>query len=134
MLPPLSERELYHEAGLIVTGRIISIDATRKTPDWLSGRLDISESDRAFFSDETYLVTLDINRIEKRSSLWSEPLPWSRTLKFHGWRSVERPGGWTGDSGTLDIPLTPNTTVKVFLKKRLSRWELFSYSGILALP
>jgi len=134
MLPPLSEQALHREAQLVVLGRVLSIDATRKTPEWLAHRSDISEADRPFFTDETYRITLKVRRIEKASFLRRSLLSCSSKLAFHGWRSVERPAGWTGDSGTLAIALTENMTVKVFLKRRLSRWELFSYSGLVALP
>lgn len=128
-IPDMSPAALTAEADLILTGRLVAVTITRKVPEWVKKRDDISFFERGAFADEIFTLTIEVGTVEKGSRELA-----GKTIAAHGWRAHGRPSGWAGPGGTVrDLP-AEGTRIKAWLRREQDRWDMMSPSGLTPAP
>ncbi|MDT3380601.1 hypothetical protein RNI52_24970 [Labrys neptuniae] len=128
-IPDMSPATLTAEADLILTGRLVAVTTTRKVPEWVKRRDDISFFERGAFVDEVFTLAIEVGTVEKGSRGLA-----GKTIATHGWRAHGRPPGWAGPGGTIrDLP-AEGTRIKVWLRREQDGWDLISPSGLVPAP
>ena len=128
-VPDMSPATLTAEADLILTGRLVAVTTTRKVPEWVKRRDDISFFERGAFVDEVFTLAIEVGTVEKGPRGLA-----GKTIAAHGWRAHGRPPGWAGPGGTIrDLP-AEGTRIKVWLRREQDGWDLMSPSGLVPAP
>ncbi|MFC2248002.1 hypothetical protein ACETRX_00095 [Labrys portucalensis] len=128
-IPDMSPATFTTEADLILTGRLVAVTITRKVPEWVKRRDDISFFERGAFVDEVFTLAIEVGTVEKGSRGLA-----GKTIAAHGWRAHGRPPGWAGPGGTIrDLP-AEGTRIKVWLRREQDGWDLMSPSGLVPAP
>ncbi|MBP0581961.1 hypothetical protein J8I29_21715 [Labrys sp. LIt4] len=128
-IPDMSPAALTAKADLILTGRLLSVATTRKVPEWVKRRDDISFFERGSFVDEVFTLTIEVGAVEKGAREFA-----GQRLEARGWRAYGRPSGWAGPGGTVrDLP-PEGTRIKVWLRREQDSWDLMSPSGLVPAP
>lgn len=111
-LPPLSEKVRFESASDVVTGYVTSVkkEVIKKGAD---------------YADTHFTVQIIVNEIVKGKNVFG-----GETLRFHFWKSLERPRGFCGDGGQMGV-VKHYQIIKVYLKfdETKGTFELLNPNG-----
>lgn len=110
-VPPLPAAELLEDASVVVTGKVLHIQAADKKMD-------------AGFVNSEYTLELSITKVLKGDGVSA-----GQKLVAKTWKSKERPRGWTGPGGQYTIP-KEGANVKIYLTGAKGNFTALLPNGI----